>query len=788
MKHSLASMDTETTGLDTYHGCRPFLVSACTGKSNYVWEGEVDPSSREVEWRAAEVRDLLKFINNCEQLVFHNRNFDIRMIATLGIGLLPNTFISGYKQFLYPDKRIYCHDTIVASHVVCSGSRKVGHPHGLKDLCIKYFGYDNSDEEVLQQSIVESRSYLSTNEKDVQIARVGHPHFPAATEVSWAQDMWLDMNLCKRYAVKDGERTILLHKTLQKRIADLNMYQQYLFRMRLLDTLYDIQTTGITLYTNKVDRVLAELDIQIPQLVELMRTEAKIPYSFDPANHTDLHNFLYVYLKLPILKTTETGKAATDAGTLNALEKQYADVKAIRYFRNWRKATKIRTDIDTYKKWAQTNEKPALHISNTFSFDDDSRVTHYDTSNNNIPNISNSTSTLSNSLDTSHSPHYAPKIDDLFRTDRIHSTINLTGTKWTRQSSSDPNQQNFNKKLGFLFGPSKGFYWLYADVVNIELRIWAYEVGSKPLIEKFEQGESVHIIIAQALYPEMLEKLGIDAFKETKTYTKCKSGTFARIYGGGKAKVDDTYGIVNACAIIDEKIPEVGRYFAELEYQMNTNAEYFDYPSIFTIQGYKLDVPVTAPHSVPSARIQGTAGLIVQEMMIELTRHPRYKDPMQIQTPPTSSSSASSVPSVSSSALPFPPSPYYATSLPHPLQCHMIQQVHDSITIEIPCHKNSQETNEILISVMEKVGCRTIPTCPMDYTVIECHEDEEPYFKDYLFIPVKHSGYEIEMFIHNHAYLCIATYDKDTIIKQYAPTKQQAYEAVIKEIENSVPF
>lgn len=184
----IASMDTEATGLDTYHGCRPYLVTACTGRNNYAWKGEVDPSSREVHWRRSEILDLLSFINECRELVFHNHNFDVRMIATLGIPLIPNAIRNLHNHFdsghiHIPDKFPITHDTMLSSHCVCSGNKKLGHPHGLKELMVKYFGYDNSDEDFLQSETVSARNDLKST---VQIAKVGHPHFPANTDASWA--------------------------------------------------------------------------------------------------------------------------------------------------------------------------------------------------------------------------------------------------------------------------------------------------------------------------------------------------------------------------------------------------------------------------------------------------------------------------------------------------------------------------------------------------------------------------------------------------------------------------
>lgn len=123
-----------------------------------------------------------------------------------------------------------------------------------------------------------------------------------------------------------------------------------------------MQTAGINYYANKAKRIVAELDTQIPQLVEKMRVESGIPWEFDPASREHLDFFLYSALKLPAINVTATGQRSTDDATLKIFEEDYEHLTAIRYFRNWRKATKKRTDINTYVKWAEPNETPALHV------------------------------------------------------------------------------------------------------------------------------------------------------------------------------------------------------------------------------------------------------------------------------------------------------------------------------------------------------------------------------------------------------------------------------------------
>lgn len=673
--HNLVAIDTETTGTDFFHGCKPYIVTACDGKRNYLWEGSVNPQTREVTWNYEEQLHLQNFINDCKKVIFHNTNFDVRALDTIQINL--------------PQQVHEREDTLVASHVVCSGDK-----HGLKPLSIKYLSYFEDDKEDLKDSIVEIRTYLRhKNPNNIAYAQKGHPHFPAS-DASWAQDMWLDMDKAKKYACGDVERTWLLWGVFEQYLLEHSLMDQYRFRMQILPILYDMQTVGIHVYKDKLLRLKNELTIQLQQLKHLIRSSSDCPYEIVPSKPEDLRLLLYTILKLTPPSYTDTGLTSTDEGALNKLEKENDELDTIRYLKGWRKANKTLTDITAYEKWC----------------DDDNR---------------------------------------------LHSTLNLTGTHWTRQTSKDPNQQNFNKKLKFLFGPKKGYYWLYADIVNIELRIWAYDCNAKDLIDAFERGDSVHIIIAKALYPDLIKRIGIDAFKETKTYTKCKGGTFARIYGGSDKKVNDTYGVAGACAIIDAKLPEVGEYFKTLESIIRANEEIHGYPRIYTLQGYPLDVPISKPYTAGSGRIQGSAGMIVQDMMLQLYHSHVYKNPLQLPLTP-----------------------------PPELRCQLIQQVHDSLTLEIPCHSHSTRTNAELISIMEETGQKHIPTCPMDYEVIECQEEREPEFRDYTFIPKVQSGYEIEMYMQNHQYKGVAVYDKDNLITKFGKTKEEVLHLISKDIEN----
>src|SRR5690348_10250538 len=120
-------MDTETTGLDIFHGCRPFMITATDGDTgtNYWWTGEVNCYTRDVYWEKSELKETQDLINKAKKVVFHNTKFDMRALESIGIDISPI-----WEKV---------EDTLLAAHCICSaGANKKQNEHGLKDLAIKY--------------------------------------------------------------------------------------------------------------------------------------------------------------------------------------------------------------------------------------------------------------------------------------------------------------------------------------------------------------------------------------------------------------------------------------------------------------------------------------------------------------------------------------------------------------------------------------------------------------------------------------------------------------------------
>jgi len=368
----ILAIDTETTGTDFFHGCRPFMVTACDGDYNYIWSGRVNPDTRDVSWSPSDLADINEVINSYDQILFHNTNFDRRALESINI----------YTDHLVPRME----DTLVLSHVLCNGDI-----HGLKDLAIKYLRYYDDDEQNLQLAVVSERNRLRDT---VAIARLGHPHFPAASSTTtwWKQDMWLAQELCATYATKDTERTWLLWETFRQAFfedyhtpevywTDLyytpftpnqmvppftrqltpqvplthtsgtNLLAQYRFRMSLLPVLYDICSHGINVYHKKLNRLIDHLEFQLTGLVNLIKHHSNWTGHLNPESPKHLALLLHRNLSLPIINTTETGQPSTDKKTLAMMFESYPDCIALRYLAAWSETSTELSFLHSYRLW-----------------------------------------------------------------------------------------------------------------------------------------------------------------------------------------------------------------------------------------------------------------------------------------------------------------------------------------------------------------------------------------------------------------------------------------------------
>lgn len=607
----ILSVDTETTGTDCWHGCRPFLVTMCDGRHNYYYQGKVNPLNRlDVDWDIDELEAIQDMLDSAQCLIFHNGKFDLHMLAHIGI------------QIKHLWEKI--EDTMLASHCLSSGES-----HALKYLAFKYMDYFNEDERKLELAVQSARQKY----KHYDTARQGHPSFPGikGNKVSWYKmDYWLCPEECITYGLADVERTWGLWQIFDEALYKYELIEPYRKRLQLAKIAYQMECVGYNMYADEVRAEVERLSKLRQEMHDKIKDECYIGGNFDLTKEDSLRLFLFSALKLqPTLYTEKRGTPSISKEAIDMMIEENPNISQLQDFQTYRTSGTQMNYLKQYLDWA---------------------------------------------------------CDD----GRIRSNIFITGTRETRQSYTDPNLQNIDKKLRHVFGPPPGKVWIDFDLVNIEMRIWVYEVQSPELLEVFESGGSVHMLVAEIIHPKLIQecKENGTSFKtlyESTWYQWVKNGNFAIIYGASGKTADRSYKVKGAYDLIAKRFPQVPAYSARIIKEMQLNHEKYHWPHVTCYGGYKLDVNPDEPFKAVNYKIQGSAGWFITEAMIALSMCHDY---------------------ISNGA-------------------QMVQQVHDSIVIEVDEAKYSESLCNSFKRTIESCVLKYLPTGEASYKVIR---NEQPPF------------------------------------------------------------
>jgi len=224
------------------------------------------------------------------------------------------------------------------------------------------------------------------------------------------------------------------------------------------------------------------------------------------------------------------------------------------------------------------------------------------------------------------------------------------------------------------------------------MRRWTYLVGNQELIDVFEKGGSVHLLIASIIHPEMWKLYPGEKFKKEYAatwYQWVKNGNFSIIYGATRNKADLTYKCPGAYDLIARRFPEVPEFTTNCIQEVWNNFAWYHAPFVEVDGGYRLEVPLDDIFKAVNYKIQGGAGWMMIEAMIEISSCPEY---------------------LNSGA-------------------QIINQVHDSLTIELPRKALSQKVVEGIREAMEAPGYKYMPTSAASCDIIT-HYDEPEFIFD----------------------------------------------------------
>ncbi len=599
----MPALDTETTGIDHFHGTMPYLVTTCNEDGNTFWEWDVDPLTRKPIIPKGDVQSIARYMHehDHEPFILQNGKFDVHGLRTLGL----------WKH--YPLEKFWnnYHDTLIAGHVLASSK-----PHNLTAMAAQYLGIDILKyEDVLEDCCKAARRMVrlkmhALTFKGWRVAKHGQPDMPSVSksggggkknvqaDTAWKNDTWLLRAIAKRmdypvpspgcehdwdknykcgnckghrwwivaseYANPDSAITLMLWRVMEQQLKARDLWDIYLVRLQSMRLAYTLETNGVTGSIEAVDTLTQqyqeERDAFAKNCVDLARDDGYTLEMPKSGLNESIREYCFDKLKLPVIARSEkTGNPTLSKDVRAALIEQLPPrSKELSFITNISDKLKRETMLAFmagYRRfWIP------LQVFN----------------------------------DRGEQLWYC-----------LHPSLNPTGSDTLRWSSSNPNSQNISKQdaacrrckgdeqdrkgcrrckgtgyeyrsMRLAFGPAPGREWWSCDAKNIELRLPFYEAKEPALIELFERPDdppyygSNHLANFHAVYPDIwaeverevgYEKVGPTCKKRfgNSWYQYCKNGGFAKQYGGQRRKVDSTFRKDGAFDLLDSKFANLAK-------------------------------------------------------------------------------------------------------------------------------------------------------------------------------------------------------------------------------------
>lgn len=526
----MIALDTETTGRDLHHGCKPFFCTICDSKDKQTYfEWNVNPLTRDVEVPPNDLHEIRRLIDNADSIVGQNIKFDVHALSAIGITDWP------WEK---------TEDTLIAAHLLASNQK-----HDLTNLAMDYLSHDIKPyEAALEKAVKKCRGIARSKYKTWRIAKEDLPEMPSIKGTGgkkgvdgsgiWRADYWLPraiattekllsthewFTVLRDYSNVDSAITKSLWPVMEDEIRKRGLWEIYRERMKVVPIAYRMEHRPTAPYGVSINKNrLEELKVQYVAASEKAAAtcvdiawkyshELQLPKS---GNNKSLSTFVFDVLKLP----PQGYGAKSGAPSL--------DKESLLY---WSLSLPPGDQLDFVKSLTEKRNK-------------DTSIAFL----------------------RGYERFMLPLGNEWYV---LHPSLNITGSDTLRWSSSNPNSQNFKKgdvgegtSLRYCLGPLPGREWWSLDAQNIELRIPAYESGEQSLIELYERPNdppyygSNHLLNFSVVYPdvweEALDKVGYEKVgphcksregHKDSYYQWCKNGDFAIQYGAGETKADATF-------------------------------------------------------------------------------------------------------------------------------------------------------------------------------------------------------------------------------------------------------
>ena len=643
----ILSLDTETTGIDLWHGARPFLVTMCDESDNNIWwEWRVNALTRTVSVVQDDLLEILDWIRSADTLVLQNPKFDfIGLYLTCKDLGLEDSFLEAWNW----DK---VRDTLTYGHVLASNQ-----PHDLTAMALHYLGVDTQPyEDKVVEAAKKARDWAKKHRPDWMIAKAGLPCMPSAKEKVAKFDMWLPRRVlaagggdsswetvCADYANTDSLVTLHLYKKQVELLKERDLLEIAHSKAAVIGILARMEIEGITYneprrqeLTRKYADEAYDCAKVCYEIADNYGVELELPKG---GVNNSLSSFVFDHLKVPVLKRGDSGKPSLDKSVVTEYLSMFdRETEQHQFF----KALSDKRSRDTAITYMEGYDRHSLPIH---------------------------------------------RLKPQWR--HLHPNVNPNGSDTLRFSSSNPNEQNISKKEGFnlryIFGPMRGQVWYSIDYENLELKIPAYEAGEDVMIEIFEKPNeppyfgSYHLLNASIVYPDefwpIADEEGLFKKKYKATlYQWIKNFGFAIQYGAQEATADRAAHKVGAFKAVKAKLQKI----EALNQRCIDRANKYGYvetipdKAVNPNRGYPLlcrrsswgSISPTLPLNY---HVQGTACMIMIQAMIQVQE---FFD------------------NISAS------------------DAHIVMNIHDELVIDAPDNRAGELDAYICKELMEKVGDR----------------------------------------------------------------------------------
>ena len=464
--------DTETTGLNSWTGARPWSLAIIDGFDGEepdencqirYYEWTVDPHDRSVKVPEKDRVEIQKILGDPKiAKVGHNVQFDLFQLESLGF-----TF------------RGEVHDTMFAAKVY-NTAEYVG--YGLKLLAQKYAGIPSDDQKKLQKDVAKLRRYAkklnwnlaSKVEPDYWLVTYARELLAGKVSLEEIEEI---EKANQEYNVGDVVRTIMLWKHYRPLIeADPDLTATYLKEIELLPVVRKMIRRGVAIYLDELGEQITSAETRIAQCLEELQNEAakKGFLDFNPRSNAQLGAYLFSPkgLNLEVDETTASGEPSTSWDAL----RQYTHIPFVSTLLQYR--AYLKADSTFYQKYK------ALAVPD-------------------------------------------PLVEGGYA---IHANFKQLGASTGRYSCDEPNLQNSANASGNVrgestqartcFGPRPGYFWYHWDFSQMEVRVFASEAQIPAMLDALTNGRDLNNEIANRVWGGKNNPAALEACSQALDFGK----------------------------------------------------------------------------------------------------------------------------------------------------------------------------------------------------------------------------------------------------------------------------